>query len=636
MTELEEIFDHINHGRNFLLSGGAGSGKTYSLVEVIRKVIEDHPSSQIMCITYTNAAVREIRERVDHNNLTVRTIHEFLWAQIKNYQKELKSCLVELGNDEEVNYIKIDGIDPVPNDFFDEVEEGIQYKEYLRLNDGIISHDQVIVLSEIMFRKYPKLGDIVKDKYDLIFIDEYQDTHKEVVQIFLEHFKQTPKRNIIGFFGDAMQSIYNKRVGNLGEYRGDNDDEVREVKKEQNRRNPLSVINLANQLRTDGITQVPSDDPDAPNMIDKEVKEGKISFIYSDDGNIDRVKEYLDWDFTDARKTKELNLTHNLIAEKANFQQLMDIYDNDKIIGGNGFKKRIKDYLKDNPIDVDLSEMTFGEVVELLKEDKTGSELRKVTPTPTQRTFIDENPELWEKALETNYEVFSRIYVDKDQLLDDKKQDEEEEKERSSKRDELIKHLFRLQEVIWLYKNGQYNEFLKITDFKDSLVSVEKKQELKEKIESLIDVENKKIGEVIDEAHEHGILFKGDRIDRFIERKKYVFDQVKEVPFRVFQDLFEFLEGRTPFTTQHKTKGTEFDNVFIILDNGGWTSYNFDYFFTQREDKESIVDRTKKLFYVCCTRAKERLAVYYHNPSDAVIEKAKEWFGEGNVINLDL
>ena len=87
MAELEEIIDHINHGRNFLLSGGAGSGKTYSLVQVIRKVIEDYSSSQIMCITYTNAAVREIQERVDHHNLTVRTIHEFLWAQIKNYQK---------------------------------------------------------------------------------------------------------------------------------------------------------------------------------------------------------------------------------------------------------------------------------------------------------------------------------------------------------------------------------------------------------------------------------------------------------------------------------------------------------------------------------------------------------------------
>jgi DNA helicase-2/ATP-dependent DNA helicase PcrA len=278
--------------------------------------------------------------------------------------------------------------------------------------------------------------------------------------------------------------------------------------------------------------------------------------------------------------------------------------------------------------------MTFGEVVDLLQKDKEGQELNKVTPTNGQSDFIQNNPELWQKARETNYEIFSRIYVDKDQLLDDKKQDEDEERERGSKRDDLIKHLFRLQEIIWLYTNGQFNEFLKITDFKDSLVSVEKKRELKEKIENLIDVENKKIGEIIDEAHEHGILIKGDEIDRFIERKKYVFDQVKKVPFKVFQDLFEFLEGRTPFTTQHKTKGTEFDNIFIILDNGGWSSYNFKYLF-EGNGTASVIERTNKLFYVCCTRAMECLAVYYHDPSDAVIDKAKEWFGVENVINLD-
>ena len=44
-----------------------------------------------------------------------------------------------------------------------------------------------------------------------------------------------------------------------------------------------------------------------------------------------KVKQYLTenhvWDFTDAKKTKELNLTHNLIADKAGFRTLMDIYD---------------------------------------------------------------------------------------------------------------------------------------------------------------------------------------------------------------------------------------------------------------------------------------------------------------------
>lgn len=82
-NEVIEVLKHAENGRHFLLSGGAGSGKTYSLVQVIKEIIRRNPKSQIACITYTNAAVKEIQERVDHNNLRVSTIHDFLWDMIK-------------------------------------------------------------------------------------------------------------------------------------------------------------------------------------------------------------------------------------------------------------------------------------------------------------------------------------------------------------------------------------------------------------------------------------------------------------------------------------------------------------------------------------------------------------------------
>jgi len=105
--EFQEIMEHIKNGNNFLLSGGAGSGKTYSLVQVIKQVIEDNPTSKVACMTYTNAAVKEIEERVNHDNLNVTTIHDFLWDNIKHFQKELKSTLVKLINDEDVTKVKI-------------------------------------------------------------------------------------------------------------------------------------------------------------------------------------------------------------------------------------------------------------------------------------------------------------------------------------------------------------------------------------------------------------------------------------------------------------------------------------------------------------------------------------------------
>ena len=48
-----------------------------------------------------------------------------------------------------------------------------------------------------------------------------------------------------------------------------------------------------------------------------------------------------------------------------------------------------------------------------------------------------------------------------------------------------------------------------------------------------------------------------------------------------------------------------------------------------------ILNRTQKIFYVCCTRAKKNLVVFYNLPSDAIIEKAKVWFGETNVHSID-
>lgn len=75
-----------------------------------------------------------------------------------------------MSNDENVNKIKIDGLNKVSNDYFDNGEEAvkIQYKEYLRLKDGIISHDELLVIADYMFAKYSKLCDVVKDRYKFI------------------------------------------------------------------------------------------------------------------------------------------------------------------------------------------------------------------------------------------------------------------------------------------------------------------------------------------------------------------------------------------------------------------------------------------------------------------------------------
>ena len=153
---------------------------------------------------------------------------------------------------------------------------------------------------------------------------------------------------------------------------------------------------------------------------------------------------------------------------------------------------------------------------------------------------------------------------------------------------------------------------------------------LKQCIDQIIAMQNRPIIDVIDFAHEYGLCIKDDRFNDFRQRKSYLFKRVIGVNYASYQKLFEYLEGRTTYSTQHKIKGQEFDRVLVVLDSGGWNDYNFNYLF-EGGGTNSVRLRTQKLFYVCCTRAKDTLAVYFRNPSIAALEQARAWFGVENV-----
>lgn len=619
--EAKEVFKLIKDKKHFLLSGGAGSGKTYSLVEILRAVINDSPSVNIACITYTNAAVSEIEDRVLHDNLHVSTIHDFLWDNIKNFQIDIKQTLIELINDPEQTIINSSYKKMVDDSFFDDCDL-IQYKEYVKIANGIISHDEVIVLATKMFEKYERLCSIVKDKYPFVFVDEYQDTNPMVVKVLLEYMEKSNKPNVVGFFGDAMQSIYDGSVGNLDMYTKSEPPMVYEVFKKQNRRNPLQVINLANLIRTDGFEQQPSDDQSAPNM-DKngEVKQGEIKFLYSTSDSVEPVRQHLGWDFNCATSVKELNLTHSLIADKANFPELMRIYDKDKIL--EYIRNKVRKPLVENEPDYDSTGKILAQVLE---------HVGNPNPTPTQETYIENNLKYFELAKSLPYDHISKLYVDKDQLLDDKKNYLGDDSKPNSNRDDLIKHLFKIENCIRLYESKNFNQFIKATDY--SILSVNDKVKLNEAIQAFQIDEDISIGKVIELAHELGLVIKDDKVERFVTDRYYVYKQVCDVRYQEFRNVFDYLEGFLPFSTQHKTKGSEFSHVLVMLDNGKWNQYNFKYLF-ERNGTDSVKQRSEKIFYVCCTRAKEKLAVFFPNPTLKTVETALEWFGEDNVVNLD-
>lgn len=93
----------------------------------------------------------------------------------------------------------------------------------------------------------------------------------------------------------------------------------------------------------------------------------------------------------------------------------------------------------------------------------------------------------------------------------------------------------------------------------------------------------------------------------------------------------EYVDELSPFSTQQGVKGAEFERVLVIADDGESSHFQFSYdkYFGLKElsgndkknlgeGKETQVERTRRLFYVCCTRALgDLVVVLFANEVDA-------------------
>ena len=627
--EVEKVLEVIKQGQNFILEGGAGSGKTYSLISIIEKISIEEPKKSIVCITYTNNAVAEIKSRIINDNLWVSTIHEFIWRVIGNFQKEIKECLVELINDDAQNLFitpkEISSEDFISLDYFDGVR--VDYAEWYSMsiteqNKVQISHDHVLIVAEKMFSKYKKLCDILSNTANYIFVDEYQDTSPLVVKILLEHLEKSTRTNIVGFFGDSMQAIYDSGVGNIDFYG------LEKIQKNLNRRNPQKVINLANKFRSDGLVQIPSGDVDAPNMNNGNVIQGVVKFIYGDGinhlENLRNSKLYKDLEFDISKKTKELRLTHKLNAEMAGFSKLFELYNSDLFVK---LITNIKKKISANEL-VDKGK-SFEELVEEAKIvfGKGG---------PLIIDIVKSTPELlaiYNRIKTFSFEeVISKSKINKDSLLAYKFNGLNNRYEAGTDRDRILKRLDLIYELLELYKIGKHNEFLRITRFK--ITSSDDKITLS-KIMTEISANDTTIGRVIELAERTGLISKDDLFTSFIENKGcYLWLRLEKLPFQEYVNSVAYLREYVSVITQHKVKGSEYENVLVLLDNGRWNQYNFNTIFGKGSANENVQNRTKKLFYVAITRAMKNLIVYMPSNDQQIVEKAQDYFESSDIVDV--
>ena len=582
--EVQDAIEFIESNKNFIMEGGAGSGKTRSLSEVIREIGQRYPDRRILCITYTNNAVNEIINRVNVKNIVVSTIHKFLWNLIKQFQDEIKWALNELIKEELINK-------NIPENFDARKLEKITYDDYVSWNRGVISHNEVLSIAKKLFDTKPKLSKIVEGIYSYIFIDEYQDTDKNVVEMFLKNLNN--EKVVIGFFGDSMQAIYDRGIGDLNNYKLDR------IEKKKNWRNPNAVIKVGNNLRIDKMQQ----ESGKTNNI-----EGKALFFYGKSEELlKQHPRYQELKLSDD-DFKRLQLTKKSIASAVGFPNLYELYSDDKII-------KLVNKIKDNNVIV---------------ENTTLIEVVKNYCSRNNWIFKKKSYKRFENK---NFKELINQKINRDSLLSF----DGNLSSPNPNRDEILKYLDRIYEVITLYEDGKIGKFL--TKSKMKIGSISDKNKISESMRKLLDGVNDDnicIGSVVELAKEELEIKTGDNFDKFIkEEGQYLWERIKEIPFKEYKKSIEYLEKKTPYATQHSVKGSEYDNVFVILESS-WQKYSFDGMML--EDGEEPSKRALKLFYVCCTRAQKNLVVFYlkSNPNSQILKWIKEKFGEENVINLDI
>ena len=322
-----QIIETLKTGHSFRVEAGAGSGKTYSLNRVIEWIQANKWSDysrkkqNVVCITYTNAAVDVIAERLAKDSFILpSTIHSFAWNAIKQYQSVLIDAVTTNPDflPDEGDFNKVTEVAYTLGHRYKET--GIQY----------LYHDDVLKLFCLLLDN-AKFRRVFADKYPLILIDEYQDSYKPIIDRFVDYFIAKGIGPQFGFFGDAWQTIYqsNKACGAIEH------DNIDVIKKSSNFRSSPRIVQLLNDIR-----------PDLPQKSAIDDFEGEVFVITCEDytgprradrnfknelppeelkSRLNKVTEKIKQETPADEELKVLMITHKVLAAQQGYEKLLDI-----------------------------------------------------------------------------------------------------------------------------------------------------------------------------------------------------------------------------------------------------------------------------------------------------------------------
>ncbi|QQD86154.1 DNA helicase PcrA [Jeotgalicoccus sp. ATCC 8456] len=582
-----------------LIMAGAGSGKTRVLTHRVAYLLDEKqvPSYNILAITFTNKAAKEMRERVDRlikedaNRMWISTFHSMCVRILRrdisylgydtsfsildplDQQSVIKDILknrnldVKQHNPRSIlsvisayknQLIKPDQAIQEAGGFLDELYSQI-YKDYQEVlyRNSSLDFDDLIMLTIELFEKEASVLSYYQSRFQYIHVDEYQDTNHaqyRLVQMLADKY-----RNIC-VVGDSDQSIYKFRgadIQNILNFERDYP-EATVIKLEENYRSTKMILDAANAVIDNNTERKPKNL--RSNKGEGAKVEVNVSFSEREEGQavVRKIQELSDeYSYGDMAVLYRANAQSRAVEDA--FVKSSIPY---KMVGGMKFYSRmeIKDlmsYLKviQNPFD----DISFSRIINVPKRGIGAKTIEKLQAHADQL-----NSSIYDAIRDADFLGIPQKTVVK--LVS------------------LLEVLDNLKEKSkYLTMTELVDEVLKDTGYHDMLAQ-DKTLEARSRLENL--EEFKTVTKEFDNEHP----VQDDNLFEFLSDMALVSDQ----------DGVDDTVGVT-MMTMHASKGLEYKVVFIVgLEEGVFPSKR-----VQFDDKE--LEEERRLMYVGVTRAMDRL-----------------------------
>jgi DNA helicase-2/ATP-dependent DNA helicase PcrA len=597
-----EIQDCIRAEKSFALVAGAGSGKTTSLVMALnfardefgRKLRRD--GQKVVCITYTNRAVEVISTRLRFDDLfLVSTIHGFLWGEIKGFQADIRETLraiivpqhIEKAKEKDTGKdtksaraarakvarleAELEALDAVERFEYDD-------QAISRYDLGQLNHDDVIAVAASMIVEHPRLRKIMGFKYPYIFVDEAQDTFPNVVEA-INLICADQGLPVVGYFGDPMQQIYDKRAGSFA-----TEVELEVINKVENYRCSKAVITLLNKLRDD-VQQVPA----GPNqdvegsvnltLINAEAPESEKPKGRYTPEQLERAaakfQEALEsWGWQDNQEAKRLFLVRQMIARRLGFFEL------NKLFTGVYASSKAQDEYENGTHY--LLKPFLDCICPFVSATRDGD----------NRRAID--------VLRSASPAFDVLGENKDETLSEMMQ-------RSR---ELSLQLFDMWDGATVREILGFCIEHRLCRISERLSGDLSRQPRAEEYD--------------DDVHQE-------------EKSDWLADVFLQMNTEGLEEYCDFIWENTPFSTQHGVKGEEYDDVIVVFDDveAAWNQFSFTKALTPQTSggpTEGQREKSRKLAYVCFSRAMKNLRILLFTPN---AESARDELLDAGMFSAD-